>query len=229
MKRNLILAIAFIGAGMALPCTSRGTIVDRIVATVNGHIILQSDWDDAVHYQALVNDQALDAVSGEERKTALDHLIDQELLKEQMGPADFQQASEEEIAKEIQDIRKGYPGAEAAERWDEVLQRYGLNPETLKRSVASQLNLMRLVDEHLRPTVNIDNKSIESYYSQELLPQLRQSGASEVPLADVTPKIKELLTQQKVNELLVAWLHNLRSGSDIRTEPGTVGAGENLQ
>jgi peptidyl-prolyl cis-trans isomerase SurA len=229
MKRNLILAIAFIGAGMVLPCTSRGTIVDRIVATVNGHIILQSDWDDAVHYQALVNDQALDAVSGEERKTALDHLIDQELLKEQMGPADFQQASEEEIAKEIQDIRKGYPGAEAAERWDEVLQRYGLNPETLKRSVASQLNLMRLVDEHLRPTVNIDNKSIESYYNQELLPQLRQSGANEVPLADVTPKIKELLTQQKVNELLVAWLHNLRSGSDIRTEPGTVGAGENLQ
>jgi peptidyl-prolyl cis-trans isomerase SurA len=229
MKRNLILAMALMGAGMALPCTSRGTIVDRIVATVNGHIILQSDWDDAVHYQALVNDQALDAVSGEERKTALDHLIDQELLKEQMGPADFQQASEEEIAKEIQDIRKGYPGAEAAERWDEVLQRYGLNPETLKRSVASQLNLMRLVDEHLRPTVNIDNKSIESYYSQELLPQLRQSGASEVPLADVTPKIKELLTQQKVNELLVAWLHNLRSGSDIRTEPGTVGAGENLQ
>jgi hypothetical protein len=33
----------------------------------------------------------------------------------------------------------------------------------------------------------------------------------------VTPKIKELLTQEKVSELLVAWLQNLRAGSDIRT------------
>jgi peptidyl-prolyl cis-trans isomerase SurA len=227
MKRNLIFAVIAASAWMTSVCASTGAIVDRIVATVNGHIILQSDWDDAVHYRALVNDQAIDAVSAEERKAALDHLIDQELLKEQLSAADFQQASDEEISKEIEDIRKRYPGAEAAGPWNQVLDRYDLNEQTLKRSVASQLNLMRLVDEHLRPTVNIDSKSIESYYNQELLPQLRQSGAGEVPLAEVTPKIKELLTQQKMNELLVAWLHNLRSGSDIRTEPGTLGAGDN--
>jgi peptidyl-prolyl cis-trans isomerase SurA len=229
MNRKLILALALTVAGLVSARSSAGTIVDRIIATVNGRIILQSDWDDAVHYQALVNDQALAAISGQERKAALDHLIDQELLREQINAADFQQASQEEIAKEIHDIRGQYPRAEADDQWNEVLEKYGLDQQTLHRAVASQLNLMRLVDEHLRPTVNIDSKSIESYYNQELLPQLRQSGAGEVPLADVTPKIKELLTQQKVNELLVAWLHNLRSGSDIRTEPGTLGAGENLQ
>ncbi|HEX8816701.1 MAG TPA: SurA N-terminal domain-containing protein [Terriglobales bacterium] len=229
MKRNLILAIVLLGTSVATLCASAGTIVDRIVATVNGQIILQSDWDDAIRYHALVDDQALNAVSADERKAALDHLIDQELLKEQMSADDFQQSSDEEIAREIRDIRKRYPGCEADEKWDEVLDRYGLNEQTLKRSVGKQLNLMRLVDEHLRPTVNIDTHSIESYYNQELLPQLRQSGAGEVPLAEVTPKIKELLTQQKVNELLVAWLHNLRSSSDIRTEPGTLSAGENAQ
>ena len=31
-----------------------GDIVDRIVATVNGHIILQSDWEDALHYEAFI-------------------------------------------------------------------------------------------------------------------------------------------------------------------------------
>ena len=83
---------------------------------------------------------------------------------------------------------------------------------------------MRLVDARLRlPNVSVDSKSIESYYNQQLLPQLRQSGAKEVPLAEVTPKIKELLTQQRMNELLVAWLQNLRSGSEIRRESDSKG------
>ena len=50
--------------------------------------------------------------------------------------------------------------------------------------------------------------------------------AEDLPLAAVTPKIKELLTQQKMNEMLVAWLHDLRSGSDIRTETFSDSGGE---
>ncbi len=68
------------------------------------------------------------------------------------------------------------------------------------------------------PSVTVDSKSIESYYNQELLPQLRQSGAQNVPLAEVTGKIKELLTQKKISQLLTAWLQNLRAGSQIRGE-----------
>jgi len=89
--------------------------------------------------------------------------------------------------------------------------------------------LMGLVDSRLRPNVVIDSKSIESYYNQELLPQLRQSGAEQVPLAEVTPKIKELLTQQKMNQMLVAWLQDLRSESRIRTETGLQDSGDELR
>ena len=64
--------------------------------------------------------------------------------------------------------------------------------------ILGQGDLMGLVDSRLRPNVVIDSKSIESYYNQELLPQLRQSGAEQVPLAEVTPKIKELLTEHHI-------------------------------
>ena len=46
--------------------------------------------------------------------------------------------------------------------------------------------------------------------------EAQQSGAGEVPLADVSTKIRELLTEQRVSELLVSWLHTLRSESDVR-------------
>ena len=229
MNCRLMAVILLASCCLAPLPLQAGTVVDRIVATVNGQVILQSDWDDAVRYQALVDNHPLDAITADERKAALDRLIDQELLKEQMSATDFRHASEEEIAQQISEVRKPYPAADGPEGWSKLLSQYGFTEAELKQRVAAQIELMRLVDEHLRPNVNIDSTSIQSYYIEELLPQLRQSGAEGVSLAEVTPKIKELLTQQKVNELLVAWLHNLRSGSDIRKEAETAGAGEDLR
>jgi hypothetical protein len=202
---------------IALPARA-GDVLDRIVATVNNHIILQSEWQDAVRYESFVAGRALDQLQPGDRKAALDRLIDQELLREQMRSSGFPHASDEEVEKRIQEIRKQYLGAETAAGWQAALTRYGLTENELKKRVSLQVDLMGLVDSRLRPNVVIDSKSIESYYNQELLPQLRQSGAQQVPLAEVTPKIKELLTQQKMNQMLVAWLQDLRSGSRISTE-----------
>ena len=202
---------------LSLPARA-GDVLDRIVATVNNHIILQSEWQDAVRYESFVAARALDQVRPGDRKAALDRLIDQELLREQMRSSGFPHASNEDVEKRIQEIRKQYSGAETEAVWQAALARYGLTKNELKKRVSLQVDLMGLVDSRLRPNVVIDSKSIESYYNQELLPQLRQSGAQQIPLAEVTPKIKELLTQQKMNQMLIAWLQDLRSGSRISTE-----------
>lgn len=212
----------------ALPAPA-GEVIDRIVATVNGHIILQSDWEDAVCYEAFTAGRPLDRVTAEDRKAALDRLIDQELLREQMRASDFPHATDQEVDKRVQEIRQQYPGAETGPGWQAALTRYGLNERELKNRVALQLDLLRLVDARLRPTVQIDSKSIESYYNQELLPQIRQSGAKDVPLAEVTPKIKELLTQKKMNQLLTAWLQTLRAGSEIHSDAAESGAAGRAQ
>jgi len=218
-QKGSILACTMALLAIALPARA-GDVLDRIVATLNSQIILQSEWQDAVRYEAFVGGRSLDQLQAGDRKAALDRLIDQELLREQMRSSGFPHASSEEVEKRIQEIRKQYAGAESEAGWQTALGRYGLTENELKRRVALQVDLMGLVDARLRPNIVIDSKSIESYYNQDLLPQLRQSGAGQVPLAEVTPKIKELLTQQKMNQMLVAWLQDLRSGSEIRTDAG---------
>jgi parvulin-like peptidyl-prolyl isomerase len=205
----VLLALLAVVSGRA------SDVIDRVVATVNGRVILQSDWDDAVCYEAFAEARPLDQVTRADRKAALDRLIDQELLREQM-PATEIRATAEEIQERVQEIRQKYSGTDEA-AWRALLQRYGLTEKELEARVALQLGVMRLVDARLRPTIQIDSRSIESYYQETLIPQLRQAGSKEVPLAEVTPKIKELLTQQKMNQLLMAWLQNLRAESDIRT------------
>jgi len=227
-----LIAIAGWLLGLVLTfnlAASAGEILDRIVASVNGHVVLQSDWEDAIRYEAFIAGTQSNEMPGSERNAVLDRLIDQELLSEQMHASDFQRATDAEINKRIQEVQKLYPDASTDAGWRATLNRYGLTENELRERVALQLNLMRLVDAHLRPNVNIDGKSIESYYNQELLPQLRQSGAKDVALADVTGKIKELLTEQKVNQLLISWLQNLRSSSDIRTMLGTPDPGNQLR
>src|SRR6059036_3866392 len=62
-----LFALSFPGYG--------ADILDRIVATVNGHIILQSDWEDEIRYEAFINGRTLTTLTPATRKASLDRLI----------------------------------------------------------------------------------------------------------------------------------------------------------
>ena len=202
---------------------AQAEVIDRIVATVNGHIILQSDWDEAMRYEALLNGRTLSEFTDDDRRGVLDRLIDQELLGEQMKSASFQHASQAEAAARVGAARKQYPEGATDDGWRAVLSRFGLSEKDLVAHVQQQIDVMRLVDARLRPAVQIDSKTIEAYYREKFVPQLKQAGAGEVPLADVTARIRELLTEEKVNELMVSWLQSLRSESKV-SFPGVIGS-----
>jgi hypothetical protein len=192
-----------------------GEVIDRIVATVNGQIILQSDWNAALRYEGLLSARSLSDFTDEDRRALLDRLIDQELLGEQMKSALIKHASEEEAATHVAQTRQLYPDAATDDGWKAILAKFGLTEKALVAHVQEQLDLMRLVDAHLRPTVQIDSKTIEAYYRDQFVPQLKQSGAGEIPLQEVSAKIRELLTEERVSELMVSWLHSLRSESKL--------------
>jgi peptidyl-prolyl cis-trans isomerase SurA len=211
------VALAILLAALSLvPARASAEVIDRIVATVNGRIILQSDWDEALCYEALLSNRTLAQFTDDDRRAVLDRLIDQELLREQMKSADFLHSTEAEAAARVADARKQYPQAASADSWQALLATYHLTEKDLLARVRQQIDVMRLVDARLRPAVQIDSKSIEAYYRDQFVPKLKQSGASEVPLAEVSARIRELLTEQKVSELLVSWLQNLRSEGQVR-------------
>jgi peptidyl-prolyl cis-trans isomerase SurA len=228
-KMITTVALTWFVSALLLPAARAGEVIDRIVATVNGHIILQSDWDEALCYEVLLNGRALNQFADDDRRAVLDRLIDQELLGEQMKSASFQHASEAEAAARVADARKQYPEAANAEGWQTVLAKFGLSEKDLVAHVQQQIDLMRLVDARLRPAVQIDSRTVEAYYREKFVPQLKQPIVDDVPTADVAAQIRELLTEQKVNELMVSWLQSLRSESKVSV-PGAAGStGDGVQ
>jgi hypothetical protein len=211
--RSLLLGLA-----LAAPAGA-GQIVDRMVANVNGHILLQSDWEEEVSFEAFVDARSPDSFTLEERKAALDRLIDQELLREQVRPS--QAAPADEIATRVSEVRKLHPEAATNEGWKGALQRCGITQTELEKRLGESLQLMRLVEARLRPSIQIDQKAVESYYHEQLLPELKKAGSREVALPEVFGHIRDLLAEQRLNQLLHGWLATLRSASHIQTpQPG---------
>jgi SurA N-terminal domain len=215
MKKFFPLAVTVLLCLGPVPSFA-GDVIDRIVATVNGHAILQSDWEEAISYEAFIEGRPVNRLTAEDRKASLDRLIDQELLREQLHATASSQPEQQQVMQRVQEIRKLYPDCETEQGWQATLRRHGLNQQELESRLAQQFELMRLVDARLRPGVQIDARSIEIYYQETLVPELRKAGARQLPLAEVAPKVREVLTQQKINDLLVSWLRNLRAESQIR-------------
>lgn len=221
---GLLCSIIAIGANLAVALTFTltlaapafgGSIVDRVVTTVNGHVILQSDWEQEVAFEAFSQGRYPDSFTTDERKAALDRLIDQELLREQVRPS--QPAPPDQVASRVAEVRKLYPSDSTEEGWRATLQRFGLTESELEKRLSDDIQLMKLVEDRLRPSVQVDQHAVEIYYHDKLLPQLKQAGAHATPLNEVFGKIKNLLAEKKMNELLTGWLANLRTASHIPT------------
>lgn len=221
--RQFAFVMLLMLAARALPA---GEVIDRIVATIGKHAILESELDEAARFEAFTAGRSLESVTAADVKAALDRFVDQQLIRDAAGVADSPVLRDEDVNKEITRIRSQLPGAATEDGWRAVLGVYGLSEGSVRSRLRAQLETMQMVNQTLRPSVRVDQAEIETYYDNEFLPKLRQAGATDVPLPNVSPRIRQILVEQRMGELLESWLRTLRARNDIRidlAEPDSVG------
>jgi SurA N-terminal domain len=199
-------------AGMA----RAGEVLDRVVAIVNNTPIFQSDWELALRSEALLDGRKPESLNEAEQRAAFERLVDQELLHEQMRGFMMTTVTDEEVNARLMEVRQQIDGAKSDEGWQQILAKSDLNEDELKARIRTQLEVLRFLESRFRPTVRVDYRTIQKYYREQFLPELHKQGAKDIPLADVTAKIREILTQQRMDEQVTAWLQTLREQADIR-------------
>jgi antitoxin component HigA of HigAB toxin-antitoxin module len=207
----LLFALSIPRAGYA------GEIIDRVVATVNGVPILQSEADQAVRCEALLEGRALEAVTPSQQQAVLQRLIEQELLRQQMA-ADFHLPDAKETKAYLEQVRSQLPQPQNEESWHALLQQYGLTENELAERIAIQLQITKFIESRVRPR-EIDHAAVQAYYDQKFLPRLSSGAASPPPLGQVTAQIQEILRQEQTNDMLASWLRSLRRQSHIEIKP----------
>ena len=201
----------------AMQTAFAGDVIDGVVATVNHRPIFQSDWDEAIRFEAFMRQKPLSQVSQADKVGALQRLIDRQLIEAQMGDPRSVRPSEEELREDLAKVQAQLGGSKDDPRWQEVLASYQLSDQLVIDHLRTELQVMNFVDVRLRPNVRVQADEIEAYYQNQVLPDLKKAGAKVVSLNEAEPKIRELLTQQHMDQLLEVWLHNLRQQAQIHS------------
>ncbi|HJT70626.1 MAG TPA: hypothetical protein VJ731_10525 [Terriglobales bacterium] len=211
--------------GFLLLCSARARsdeILDRTVATVNGHVVLLSDLEDELRVECLLQNHAITQITQEDRKAALDRLTDQELLREQMRTAELKPIPAEAVQEQVNTIKEDAVRVRAGKSWETILSEHGVSEKLVEKHVADELQELRFIDARFRPSVQVSPEEIQEYYKDELVPKLPVSDP--VSLAEIAPKIREILVQKKIDQMLETWLQELRTQATIRILQSSDGA-----
>jgi hypothetical protein len=185
-------------------------ITDRMLATVNGQLITESDvlWALALDPEL----QPLD-LSLENRKAMLERLIDVKILDQEAEKIPQNEPSDGEITNYINNELIKRFGSEAAFR--ERLQKVGLEQAALREIARHRIEILKYVDFRFRAFVFVKPEEIERYYREVALPRMRNRGGNVRTLDEMRAEIEAILADEKVNAELDRFFDETRQQAQI--------------
>jgi phytoene dehydrogenase-like protein len=206
----LLLAAAIAPRELAVPALAQTTrVVDRIVARVEGDIILQSQVRELGAFQQLIEGRA------EGDGKLLEELIEQWVVETEAAASHFPEPAQSEVDRELARLQDHFG---SADKYVARLNELALSASQVRHLLSRQIYVERYLDYKFRPSVQIEQPQIDAYYQKELLPELAKKNQPAPGRGAVEEQIRELLIQQGISDLTVKWLDETKSRLKIEIE-----------
>ncbi len=191
-------------------------IVDRIAASVGSTVITESDVLEDLRVSALLNGTAADPSDDQKRK-ALERLIDQELMRREIAFTRFPLPSEADVEKMYREARARFPNEEA---YQAEVRKDELSDATVRQHLQWQLRTLRFIEYRFQPGVQVSDADIRREYD-DFANQWRETKHSEPPAFEqVREEVERLAQQRLVDSALDRWLGEVRTQNDILYRKG---------
>lgn len=210
MGKWFITAVIFVGFLPFSPQLRAQEVVDRIVARVETDVILLSDIRQLSRYQTFLD--------GKPQSDAdiLNRLIDQWIVRNEAGVARFPQPSDEDVSRSIERLKRSFS---SSEEFQARQKQSGISDDEIRRFVRAQLYLSSYLDTRFRPSIQIDEKAIEDFYRNRVVPRAETRGQTPPTLENARDFIHEALVQRAINEQSDRWLKESRARVRIEILP----------
>ena len=119
----------------------RAEIIDRIAIIVDRQAIKDSDITEEIRVTSFLNKDKVD-LSLAARKKSASRLIDQAILRKEMDVGNFVTSDEEEAARLLDQLRRGYPSTAA---YQQALKSYEITEEQLKDRLSWQTQVLQFI------------------------------------------------------------------------------------
>jgi peptidyl-prolyl cis-trans isomerase SurA len=208
------------GAGVA-----PGVVLDRLVAVVNGDVILESDIDEERRFEEI---QPYRAATDSTRAMIIERLVDRALILQQAALQPEDAVPDKDLDAQLATLRKDIPACkqyqcETDEGWKKFLSDHGFTEQEFRAQWLRRMQLLKFIEVRFRNGIRIKDDEIEAYYQKTMLPEYARRNAPPPPLETIKRRIEEVLLQQQVSALLQDWLKSLRAQGSVRIlVPGEV-------
>ena len=198
---------------------TRGIVLDRVVAIVNGEVVLESDVEQERRFSAF--QPITDPTGSFSRKQAIERLINRHLLLQQAKQQPQQPITEADITKQIEELRRVVPACKAyhceTDRgWNRYLAAQGVDINELRTHWRDRMEALQFIEFRFRMGIRIPQAEIKAYYEKTMLPEYARQKVVAPKLEVVSDRIQEVLLEQQVSGLLADWLKSLRAQGTVQ-------------
>ena len=201
------------------PTPANGILLDRVVAVINGDVVLGSDVLEEERFERLQPFQAKGEGSVDQQ--AMDLVINRTLILQQLKELKTPpQITDADLHTQIGDLRKHLPACgndkcETDAGWNAVLASQGFTEDQFEQRWRVRMLVLGFIEQRFRAGVRVSKPDIQAYYDNSFVPQFRRRNLTAPPLAKVSARIDEILLQQHVNGLLAEWLNSLKDQGNV--------------
>lgn len=148
-------------AGEAPPLRENQVVIDRVVAVVNGDVVMMSDLQELI---ALSRRDGRSVPDGAElERTMLNRLVDQR-LQVQEAKRDKIEVTDDELRAAVDDIVKR--NGDDREKFEAQLQAQGVTWEALRREIREQLLAQRVQQRRVVRRSTVTESEVDQYLTQ---------------------------------------------------------------
>ena len=207
--------------------TGKGQVLDRVVAIVNGDLILDSDVNEELRLSAF--QPYRDTAEDQSRERDIERLVNRALILQQIKLLPQEPVSDEDLHKQIEELRHTIPACQQYDcatdaGWQKFLAAHGFTKAAIDARWRSRMEVLRFIEQRFQLGTRIAPAEIKKFYEQTMLPEYARQHVKPAPLTDeLSKRIQEVLLQRQVSSLLGDWLNSLRSqGSVVILKRGEV-------
>lgn len=203
-----------------------GTIIDRVVAIVDGQPILDSDVDEERRFEAIQPYPNFSGGTQSRRESEIERLINRDLILQQAKLQTDQDVTDSDAEKEVATLRKTLPACKSEvcatdAGWARFLSTHGFTPEEFEHRWKQRMEVLAFIQERFGAGTTVSEAQVKVFYQNTMLPQYAKAHTKPAPLATVESRIREVLQNQQISSLLRDWLQSLRAqGSITILHPG---------
>jgi hypothetical protein len=184
-------------------------VLDRVAVIAGTHAIKISDIDLDVRLTQFINREPL-SISPVTRRQAAERLITQDIIREEIIMGGYERPPEKEGVELEAQLRRDMYG-NSTERLSDALLRYGLTQAELRKRLLWQLTVLDFIDQRFRAGVVVTDEDVRNYYDEHAS-ELRARHPKDASLESLTPKIKEAIESERINQNFGDWLDQARRG-----------------